>query len=309
MTLDQKNDIKKKNCLIIGFGSAGQKHFRILKRKKHFNKFYVFSKNCNNKDLIKITKLENLDNYNLGYIIISSETWLHYKHYSKVKNLKNVKILIEKPVFNFLPKKLKNNKNVFVGYNLRFNPLIQFLKKFFKKNKAFLCSIECGYYLPFWRKGRAYFDCYSSYKTKGGGALNDLSHEIDYALWILGDLEVINSYNQRISDLKIKSDDIALFVCKSKKAKIINFNLNYLSRKRIRIIKFETKNKSLICDLVKNEVMIFSKKNKVKKIKWPIDKGYLQTFKKMHDEILGKKIKNVTTLNEGIKVLKILKKI
>ena len=64
-----------------------------------------------------------------------------------------MKILVEKPIFD-KPQKIINfkNKNIFVGYNFRFNPIINYLKNYFKKNNSFICDIECGYYLPFWKK-------------------------------------------------------------------------------------------------------------------------------------------------------------
>ena len=45
-----------------------------------------------------------------------------------------MKILVEKPIFD-KPQKIINfkNKNIFVGYNFRFNPIINYLKNYFKK--------------------------------------------------------------------------------------------------------------------------------------------------------------------------------
>ena len=54
------------------------------------------------------------------------------------KNFKNITALIEKPVFEKfyeLPKMLKNR--YYVGYNLRFHPVIIFLKNFLKIKKYF----------------------------------------------------------------------------------------------------------------------------------------------------------------------------
>ena len=257
--------------------------------------------------MIRIKNLNNLEKLNLGYIIISSETSLHYSQYLKVQNIKNVKILIEKPVFDFLPDKIKLKKNVFVGYNLRFNPVIQYLKNFLSKNNAFLLQIECGYYLPFWRSKRSYAKTYSAIKKKGGGVLNDLSHEIDYVLWFLKKLNLIQSYKKKISNLKINSEDISIINCSSKKVKLITFNLNYLNRTLTRNIKVETKNCTLICDIIKNEILIFSNNKKRKKISWPKDARYLKTYDKMHSDILNSRKGSLATLIDGINVLKFIK--
>ena len=41
------------------------------------------------------------------------------------------------------------------------------------------------FFLPDWRKNIAYSKSYSSIKKQGGGVLLDLSHELDYATYLL----------------------------------------------------------------------------------------------------------------------------
>ena len=100
-------------------------------------------------------------------------------------NLKNIKVLIEKPLFHkFYNINLRKNQ-YFIGYNMRFNPLIQKLKKLIKKNKIWNVNIICSSFLPNWRKQK-YFKSYSAIKRKGGGVLLDLSHELDYTKFLFG---------------------------------------------------------------------------------------------------------------------------
>ena len=62
-------------------------------------------------------------------------------HFSQLKilekKIKNSYILVEKPLFE--KKKFLNitQNKVFVGYNLRFHPVLIFLKKFLRKKKFF----------------------------------------------------------------------------------------------------------------------------------------------------------------------------
>ena len=74
-------------------------------------------------------------------------------------------------------KKLKNN--YYVGYNLRFHPVILFLKKIFKNKKIFSINITSHSYLPKWRK-IDYRKSVSAKKKLGGGILLELSLEFDY---------------------------------------------------------------------------------------------------------------------------------
>lgn len=296
----------KKNCLIIGFGAAGQRHFNILKKTSFFKKFYVYSKRYKKGPLTKISKINKLEKLNLGYVIISSETQLHFNHLKKVANLKNVKILVEKPIFD-KPQKIINfkSKNIFVGYNFRFNPIINYLKNYFKKNNSLICDIECGYYLPFWKKNN-YKNSYHADKKRGGGVLLDLSHEIDFANWIFQDLKIINGFSAKITNLSINSEDVALLNFKSKKSKIINIYLNYINKKLTRNIRIKSCEKTILCDLITNKIKIIGGNNKVKVINFSKDPGYLKTYELMHKSILLNNKKDVCKLEEALNVLNII---
>ena len=50
----------------------------------------------------------------------------------------------------------------------------------------------------------------SAQKKLGGGALLELSHELDYIDHIFGENSLTYSYNKKLSDLKINVDD---FLC------------------------------------------------------------------------------------------------
>ena len=52
-----------------------------------------------------------------------------------------------------------------------------------------------------------YLKSYSASKSKGGGVLLDLSHEIDYINWLFGSFDVDYVFNGKISNLPISSDD------------------------------------------------------------------------------------------------------
>ena len=100
----------------------------------------------------KITDLPHIKSYsdikkiNPTFFIISSRTSSHYKDLKFIlKNFRNKKILIEKPVFEKY-KKLNNlyNNNVFIGYNLRLHPVIKYAKAYLEKK-----CISCWCLLPF----------------------------------------------------------------------------------------------------------------------------------------------------------------
>ena len=130
------------NVLIIGYGSIGKRHFKILSKFSKVKKIYILTKQKLKNSIKKIDQALLLD---INFIVICSET---HKHLNQVywieKNFKNIKVLIEKPLFHkFYNINLRKNQ-YFIGYNMRFNPLIQKLKKLIKKNKIWNVNIICS---------------------------------------------------------------------------------------------------------------------------------------------------------------------
>ena len=76
--------------------------------------------------------------------------------------------------------------------------------------------------MPDWRKGRNYHESYSVNVHKGGGVLRDLSHEIDYLMWMFGCVKEIISLGGHYSNLEGDSDDIYKIILKWKDVKVFH---------------------------------------------------------------------------------------
>ena len=114
--------------------------------------------------------------------------------------------------------KFNIKKNTFyVGYNLRFNPIINFLKKKIKSKKIWNVNLFCGSYLPGWRSNIDYKKSSSAKKGLGGGVLLDLSHELDYLQWLFGNITIQYCKSKKLSNLNINTDDFLNLVGKTKK--------------------------------------------------------------------------------------------
>lgn len=292
-----------KKILIIGKGSIGLKHKYILNRiNKKFKIFLLQSRSF--KDNKKTNNY--LKKFNPDYIIIASPCSEHFKHFKIIETIfSNKSVLIEKPLFNYnypIPKKLKNR--YFVGYNLRYDPVIRFIKKFILKKKFFHINILCSSYLPSWRKNINYKDSVSAQKKLGGGALLELSHEIDYLLWILGGLKIINPVSSKISNLNINTDDIFLLQGRYKKV-LINLSLNFFSKIKKREIIIDGNQFSIFGDLRNGKIILYNKNKKKTKnfSKNKID----QSIKLQHLAILSNKKKNnLCSITQAKKVLDII---
>ena len=165
--------------VIIGYGSIGRKHASVLTKSFKKIKLYI----CTKQKLTNFRCFKNLNKIKEiqpDYVIIASETSKHYQQLKYLENnLKNTKILVEKPLFHTNKKlNIKNNK-VYVGYNLRFHPFILKLKEILKKKNFFDAQFITNSYLPNWRKNISHTKNYSSNKSQGGGIVLDLSHELD----------------------------------------------------------------------------------------------------------------------------------
>ena len=186
--------------VIIGFGSIGKKHFEIFKKYKLAKKIFIISSQdlkFNEKNVF-LTSIRKIKKINPDYFVISSETSKHLKVIKFIENnFKNKYVLVEKPLSNNLPNfKIKKNL-IYVGYNLRFHPVIQYASNLIKNTKIISIDSICRSNLKNWRKVN-YTKSSSASKKKGGGVLLDLSHELDYIYYLFGDLFIKYSFNKKI---------------------------------------------------------------------------------------------------------------
>ena len=296
--------MKIKKALIIGFGSIGRRHYKILKDHKIVKNIKIFS----SQEIVP-NKLDNLNEsikFDPDLIIIASTTNTHLKYIKFIeKNLKEKKVLIEKPVFNnYIKLKLKNNK-YFIGYNFRYDPVLNYIKKLILNEKLFSVICQNYSYLPDWRKNRDYSKTSSAQKKYGGGVLRDLSHEIDYIVWLFGKVKINYSHNKKISNLKINTDDELLINCLSKKVKNITISINFYSKFLLRKVYVYGDNLSIEGDLINKKVKYF-KKNKYYEKSWNKNNKDLNYVKQLKDVIKEKNIRSCT-YKDGLNILKLIK--
>ena len=288
----------------MGYGNMTKKYCEILKKyeKQVIIKHYT-SQNIP-ENLYK--KIEKLKEYNPDIIFICSSTSVHYKHLSFVNNIfRNKLIIVEKPLFHKFIKIKKNNK-IYVGYNLRYDPLVQHIKKIIKNQKIWSAEVFCKSYLPSWREGD-YSKTYSAKKNLGGGVLLDLSHELDYITWIFGELKLKFIVNNKISNLKINTDDNLLIVGSTKNVKQFIIHLNYYSKIESRYISINGDKLNFNADLLDKKI-IFVKKNKKYLKSWS-KKNFFNTYEDQVDSIINNKNIKLPNLESALKVQKLIEKI
>jgi len=110
---------------------------------------------------------------------------------------------------------------VLVGYTLRYHPAFLALAAQIERGaigRPFSLRAEVGQYLPDWRPGADYRGSVTAQAALGGGALLELSHEIDLVRSLLGMPVSIQAQLQRLGDLEIDVEDTVELVTRHRLA-------------------------------------------------------------------------------------------
>ncbi|MBI9081304.1 MAG: Gfo/Idh/MocA family oxidoreductase [Pseudodesulfovibrio sp.] len=217
------------NVLIVGYGSIGTRHARLLEEKGHKVICVTGNPDCPFPTSSSIA--DAVDAYSFELAIIANAT---VNHHDSLKELLATgyakRILIEKPLFEKAYDALNADTNdIFVAYNLRFHPLIQRTFDLLKGKRLNSARFHVGQYLPDWRPDTDYRNCYSAHKEQGGGVLRDLSHELDLVLWMFEGWTSVTATGGQFSDLEISSDDVFSLLVKTKRCPAVTINLDYLN--------------------------------------------------------------------------------
>ena len=285
----------------------GQKHSEYLSGLLGNENIFVLSKQ-ENIPFASLNSISQINKLDPDYIVISSETSSHVSYIKEIETrVFNKVILVEKPLFakyeDFHPK----NNTYFVGYNLRFHPLISSIRDEIREEKVISFEIVCNSYLPDWRRNIHYSDSSSSSISKGGGVLLDLSHELDYLRYIFGDTEHLYSKSIKVSDLKINTDDYLILVGETKEKALFTVNLNYFSKREIRKVTIETDKRTIMLDLLDSRmVSYFSDKEPIEILK---NYSVADTYIQQHKAILQEDFSQVCSYQDGLKVMKMIDQI
>ena len=286
-------------CLVIGYGSMGARHAGILKEMGHSINV-VSKRNLNEFPCFGSIK-EALTEKNIDYVIISNETFKHYFSFMELNEIGySGKLLIEKPVFfDTCPPPKLCHENVFVAYNLRFHPVIQKLREMLQNEKICSFCVYAGQYLPDWRPGTDYTKSYSASPAKGGGVLRDLSHEIDFIIWLLEGWERVTALGGRFSSLEISSDDVFALAMVTARCPVVTVQLNYLDRIARRFIIVNTAVHTIVADLIRGTIILDRDYES-----FDVEKN--MTYRLMHKSIIDNGYETACSLGEGVEVIRLI---
>jgi predicted dehydrogenase len=275
--------------LLVGLGSIGKRHLSNIKKidpsaeitvwHLHSKKEELELKNESVKSVVYSFEDAIRNKPDVGFITSPSS---HHISVATMLAQKGIDLFIEKPLSSNLTgveKFLnigKTQKNVImVGYNLRFHRPLQILKQ--KINDGTLGKLiglraEVGQYLPDWRKGKDYRQTVSAQKKLGGGVVLELSHELDYARWLFGEVKSVSAQVDRLSDLEIDVEDSADIILNFSNNAIGNIHLDMLQRAPTRYCHVVGSEGTLKWDGMTDLVTLFSAKNNAWSVLHPAEK-------------------------------------
>ena len=312
-----------KNVALIGLGRIGQMHGENLVSHKSFNLKYVFDVNniINSKfsRKFKATKINNpsiaFKDKNIDVIFIASSTSTHINLIEEAVKHKKV-IFCEKPLdlnidkVNKCLKKIKKfNPKIQLGFNRRYDPGHNSLKKELKKGKI-------GNLEKIIITSRDPAPPSMNYLKISGGIFRDMMiHDFDLTRFYLqkDEVESVFTIASNISNKnfnKINDYELATCVLKSKKGvQCIITNSRHCSfgyDQRVEL--FGSKGMIISGNKKQNETEIFTKKNTSQKkplLNFFVER-YIDAYKLQLDELAlyaNKKKKPISSFEDGRRAL------
>lgn len=285
--------------LIVGYGSIGARHARLLEEQGH--ELHCVTRNPECPYPTSDSLADGLASFAPEGVIISNPT---ADHYTTLQTLEETgfsgKVLVEKPLFDtYRQLTLNDAVSIHVAYNMRYHPVVQRAKELLADKPVYSAQFHVGQYLPDWRPGTDYTQSYSAHREQGGGVLRDLSHELDLALWLLGAWQRTTALGGHFSDLAIDSDDVFTVLMETTNCPAVTIHMDYLNRQVRRGFDINAQGISLRADLVNSSLDINGETES-----FPIERDTL--YAAQIKAITNGPLQNQCTFEEGMAVLKLI---
>jgi len=306
--------------LIIGLGSIGQRHAKVLLAIGIENIAALRTNKGQKKIDSSLQSIEFFEedvdafNWNPTHIIISNPTSLHL-HYVALAIEKGVKFFVEKPITNELTDIEDicsiDNVNGVVGYNLRFHGLFMHIKKLIDNQmygSLITAKLHVGQYLPNWHPYEDYRKAYYARKELGGGGLRTLSHEIDLMQFFFGKVKSVFAKVQTNSNLEIDVDDVTNIIASTELCSQVYVHINLLdpNAKREGMIYFSEG--VIKYDIISSEI-IFTANNGDEKVIYSKKENIDLQYQNQMKEFIGiESTSYACSYAQGISVMQIINK-
>ena len=248
--------------LVTGLGSIARKHITALRKLPGDVRIQAL-RSASGKDAAAEPGVDSIFSWDEvvqpDFILISNPTAVHRATIEQALAYR-CPLLIEKPIFHKLGAEEEavlaqiraSGVQTYVACNLRFHPVVLFLKDTLKGGglRVQEVSAYCGSYLPAWRPGTDFRAGYSANPELGGGVHLDLIHELDYLNFIWGLPAGVQSLVKNQSALSIAAADSARYLLDYGRFSA-SVTLNYFRRDARRTVEIVLEDDTLTGDLIR----------------------------------------------------------
>lgn len=268
-----------KTALVVGSGSIAKRHIRNL--REQFPEADVVCVSSSGRaldnDEIGASKvlpdLASAISCKPDIAIVASPAPYHLGHADGLLAAQ-IPVLIEKPLCASLEALQEVDLNrhsagIGIAYNLRFMPAALQVKKLLENGAIGNISTafaEVGQYLPDWRPDSNYRMGVSARKALGGGALLELSHELDYLTWFFGPFDRVLGLTRSTGTLDVDVEDSVDAMLEKQDGMVVHVHLDFLQRQACRQFKAVGELGTLLWDLIANDIVILRSQGQVEQI-------------------------------------------
>ncbi len=196
------------------------------------------------------------------WVVVASPASFHLQH-SLLFISAGIPVLVEKPISDSLESAValqnavaEHSTPVAIGYCLRYKPDALAVKEFLAQGtlgRIYNVFIEVGQFLPHWRD-KDYRSSVSANEKLGGGALLELSHEIDYLLWLFGDVKLAFAQLRTGRELDLTVEEMVDAVFQLGDSALASLHLDFLQKCPTRKCKIIAERGNLEWDLLAQSV-------------------------------------------------------
>lgn len=260
------------HVLVIGSGSAAQTYVRVLLRGFDKIRIDIFSRSKSSTanrfqapGIVRILDSEPVPEVTYDLVIVASRTASHLLDIKEFGSFGSL-VLCEKPLTGNL-KDLNSGlgsvaqEHIFVSSPLRqMQSFEHFSRLLLKYGAPRVITIHCESDLRTWRTGRDAADGYWS-NLGEGGVLRELIHELDYGLYLFGEMCVARAKLERSKTLQIQSESRAEAKLVSNRGTPINLHLSWDSLSEKRYCRVSFAGKRLEWDILGDSVTEIDERN------------------------------------------------
>ncbi len=307
---------------VVGLGSIGRRHLRLLRKiRPNVEITLVRSGQGRGADEVELADrvVDSIDRAvqkGIQGAIVSSPASMHVDHVTRLLKA-GVHVLVEKPLSDsfvngatLIAEQGQGNVTCLLGYMLRYEKAAVRLKDLIQEDRVgrlLHVRVECGSYLPDWRPNFPYQQSVSALAELGGGALLELSHELDYLIWFFGDVIDIYAQINNSAVFNIQVEDSVDAIITPYGGFPISLHLDFNRRTPKRICTVYGENGEISWNAIEKTIEIKIKNDKCLMESYPasVDQAYVEQLHHFFN-CVEKGDSPKIGIREGLEVLKVI---